>query len=282
MKKQIIYSSLILALFAFTSCEDTIDIDLDQGPTLLVIDGKVTDEPNISHKVTLSTTAPYFENNKTPRVSGAFVEITDIDANGSIVSIDTLIETIPNSGDYFTTKTNGLLGHKYILRVTALGESYKAESIVNRVPPIDSITFEYKEKTANTDAGYSVFYYGPEPQGVGDHYLFRVSKNGKPYSKPNQLYFTSDELVDGNYINNVDITPEPFQLGDTITIEDFTTTKDQYKFYAAMYQQVNNGGLFANPPSNVHTNIVNTNPNGKKAVGYFGAHGYQKITRIIQ
>ncbi len=45
---------------------------------------------------------------------------------------------------------------------------------------------------------------------------------------------------------------------------------ETYFFIQEMQVQMVNGGLFATPPSNVKTNIRNTNPNATtKAVGWF-------------
>jgi len=67
---------------------------------------------------------------------------------------------------------------------------------------------------------------------------------------------------------------KPFQVGDRIKIEVCSITEDNYYFYNEMVTQINNGGLFANPPANVRTNVMNRNPgSAKKAVGYFGGMG---------
>lgn len=279
--KKIYLVSLVLGAFIISSCEDVIDVELDQGNTLLVVDGMITDEVK-AHKIKLSTTAPYFDNTKTPIVSNAFVEIREYDANGVLIQIDTLKEITLNSGEYFCQKiTNGSIGNRYDLKVEALGETYISSSTMQRIPEIDSLVFRYETYSIPDLTGYRAYYFGPEIPGKGDNYLFRVYRNGKLYNKPNQLYFASDDLVDGNYIGNFDITPEPFDKGDTIKIESYTTSRDQYYFYVELSKQVNNGGIFANPPANVRTNILNNNIQGKKAVGYFSANAMKSKTEII-
>jgi hypothetical protein len=281
MKK--IQSIFILFLaIGLTSCEDVIDITLEQGPTLLVVDGRITDEPGVSHVIRLTTTAPYFNNSATPAVSAAQVVVETYDSLGTLINIDTLQESTSNPGDYLTQSTVGLLGHRYVLKVQALGENYTSESTIMRIPPIDSITYEFREAVGPFDAGYFIAYNGPEPAGVGDNYLFIIYRNGVRYDAPNEIYFASDELVDGNYIGNLDITPEPMSLGDTITCESYTTSLDQYRFLLELSTQVNNGGIFASPPANVRTNIRNVNPQGPKAVGYFSANAIQRKTVVIQ
>jgi hypothetical protein len=276
------YFILISIALTMASCEDVINVDLDNGTTLLVVDGMLTDDAKPQH-VRLSTTAPYFQNEQTPRVSGAFVEIKEYDENGLLITIDTLVETTANSGDYFTQKiNNGTIGHKYDLTVKALGETYISSSTMQRIPPIDSVVLRYETYNIPELTGYHAYYYGPETPGMGDNYLFRIYKNGKLYDAPNQIYFASDELVDGNYIGEVDVTPEIFELGDTVKVESYTTSRDQYYFFVEMSKQVNNGGIFANPPANIRTNIKNINSNGKKAVGYFSANATNSLTTIVK
>lgn len=280
--KRIYISVLALAAIVFSSCEDVIDVSLDQGETLLVVESIITNE-NKPQKVKLSTTAPYFENQKTPSVSGALVVIKEYDASNTLLTSDTLIETVPNTGEYFTQKIRAaVIGNRYELNVNAMGESYVASSTMQRIPPIDSLVFRYETYNVPELTGWRAFYFGPELPGIGDNYLFRIFRNGKEYNKPSEIYFASDDLVDGNYIANVDLTPEVYDLGDTIKVEMFTMSKDQYYFFVEMARQVNNGGIFASPPANVRTNIKNVDASRKKAVGYFSANAKNSITEIVK
>jgi Domain of unknown function (DUF4249) len=280
--KRIYITLLALSGIALSACEDVIDVSLDQGETLLVVESMITNE-NKAQKVKLSNTAAYFDNKKTPSVSGAVVVLKEYDASNALVTTDTLIETVPNTGEYFTTKiTAGTIGNRYELTVNAMGETYVASSTMQRIPPIDSLVFRYETYSIPELTGWRAFYYGPEIPGIGDNYLFRIHRNGKEYNKPTEIYFASDELVDGNYIADVDLTPEVFELGDTIKIELFTMNKDQYYFFVELARQVNNGGIFASPPANVRTNIRNVDASRKKAVGYFSANAKNSITEIVK
>lgn len=280
MKNTIYTLAIILISTIWVACEDVIDVELDQGETLLVVDGKITNE-NKQHIIRLTTTAPYFDSNATPAVNGAVVTLDVYDANNVLVDTDSLIE-IGNSGNYATKLFSGNIDHKYVLHIKAMNEEYVAESILRRISPIDSLTYEYRQAEGPFEEGYYILYHGIEYPGLGDHYLFRISKNGKEYSRPNQLYFASDELVDGNYIGNFDVTPEPYEKGDTAKVQSYSMNADQYQFFLELSTQVNNGGIFASPPANVRTNIRNVNPKGKKAVGYFSANGTAQISVIIQ
>lgn len=280
--KKIYLALFILSTLAFQACEDVIDVTLDQGETLLVVEGMITNE-NKTQKIKLSSTAPYFENKKTPSISGALVVIKEYNETGALTLVDTLEENTIVPGEYLCKKiSSGQIGYTYELNVAALGENYVSRSTMQRIPPIDSLVFRYETFPIPELTGWRAYYYGPEIPGIGDNYLFRIHRNGKEYNKPTELYFASDDLVDGNYIANVDLTPEPFEEGDTIKIELFTMNKDQYYFFGELSRQVNNGGIFASPPANVRSNIRNVVEGRKKAVGYFSANAKNSITEIVK
>jgi hypothetical protein len=65
-------------------------------------------------------------------------------------------------------------------------------------------------------------------------------------------------------------------------METWSITRDAFLFYSELQQQIFNGGLFANPPANVRTNVFNKNPGGPRAVGWFGGAGVSSKEVIIK
>jgi hypothetical protein len=262
-------------LFVLAGCEDVVDVKLDQGQPQLVVDGFVSDQPG-PYVVTLSKTAPYFENTRTPRVMGAVVKISDNEGN-----TETLTEAEP--GKYVTNTLQGKIGNHYVLDIQAEGEEYRAETDIKRVPEIDSLEQSFKTKSTFWDEGYYVLYYGPEYPGPGDYYRFKIYRNDTLINQPLNLLVRSDEFVEGKYISGPEMNDKPFKVGDRVKIETCSITEDNYHFYNEMFIQINNGGLFANPPANVRTNVINRNPgSAKKAVGYFGGMGVRSKEIVIQ
>ncbi len=265
----------LLFAFALTSCEDVIDVDLDKGETLLVVDGWITNQP-APYQIRLTNTAPYFTNAPAPKVSGATVIITDSEG-----VIDTLKES--ESGVYVTQKIQGKIGNSYVLTVKTNGNEYTAQTQIKRVPEIDSLTVKYHEESAFFEtSGYYVYYNGPEPNGVGDFYRFKIYQNDSLLDKPENLLFAEDKLVDGNYIGDLQMNEEAFRKGDKIRGETWTITEDAYRYYVELSVQISNGGLFSNPPANVRTNVQNKNPKGRKAVGWFGGAGVSRKEITIE
>jgi hypothetical protein len=264
-----------IALLALSACEDVIDVDLDQGATLLVVDAWITNEADTACKVRLSTTAPYFNNQPAPVVSGAVVEVSDNEGNREI-----LTEASP--GFYISKTLQGKVGNQYTLKVLSGEDEYRAETQIKPAPQIDSLRYEFLEETVNQDEGVYIYYYGPELPTEGDFYRFKIYQNDKLLNKPNNLIFSSDEFVNGNYIGNVEMnSSDPLKINDKVKVELLSLTEDAYYFYLELALQVNNGGIFANPPANVRTNVRNiSNPN-KKAVGYFGGSAVSALEGVL-
>lgn len=255
-----------LLLICLSACEDVVDVNLDQGPELLVVDGQLTDLP-APDTLTLSTTAPYFTNAAPPIVTKAAVTLTD-----NLGNRDTLKETKP--GKYLMAQ-RGQIGRSYTLRIRlANGEQYTAQTEIKRAGITDRLIAIY-EKPIDDDEGYYAYGFLREPKGQGDFYRFKSYVNTALKNLPQDLSFSEDRLVeqpDDLPFNPIDSVRIDYTLktGDKVRFEVLSITEDQYNFFTEMIQQTTNGGLFANPPANVRTNVRNTNPNGRKAVGYFG------------
>jgi hypothetical protein len=268
------FFGLLLLLAGLAGCEDVVDVKLDEGQTLLAVDGWITDQPG-PYTIRLTTTAPYFNNASTPRAQGATVTVTDSEGGREVLK-----ETEP--GNYQISTLRGKVGNAYTLDIRWNGQEYTAQTEIRRVPPIDSLGIRFRKGGGFVEEGYYVYYFGPEPAGLGDNYRFKQYRNDTLLNKPEDLSFTDDQLVDGNYITNFQVNFDPYALGDTIRMETWSITRDAFLFYSELQQQIFNGGLFANPPANVRTNVFNKNPNGPQAVGWFGGAGISSKEVIIR
>ncbi|MCB2409515.1 DUF4249 domain-containing protein [Hymenobacter lucidus] len=272
---------LAACLLPLTGCLDVVDVDIPEGRPLLAVDGEITDQPG-PYYVTLTKTAPYFDEAELPRVTGAVLTLTDSEGHS-----ETLRETSP--GRYATSTLQGKIGNQYVLTIRAEGEEYRAETEIRRTPEIDSIRAEFRAKSPTDDEGYYILYYGKETPGVGDYYRFKVYHNGQLLNRPGDLIVTNDEMVDGNYINGVELTDEegsggiPFKKGDKVRVEALSLPRDYFYFLNEMVTQINNVGLFSTPPANVRTNVRNVQPGSDKAaVGYFAGHTLRADSLVIE
>lgn len=285
MKNIKFYFQLLAILVAFSSCDDVIDLDLKDGKIQLVIDGQLDNNAAKPDTILLKWTANYFANKPLPAATGATVKVTSNDGATYVFA-----ETAEGSGKYVNQQFVGEIGKTYTVNVTRVqgngyeNETFSATSLLKRVPPIDSLKVNYRaENTGIYDKGYYIKYFGPEFEGSGDYYRFKMYVNGKLRNQPSDLAFTSDQFVDGNYINDIELSSEPCDEGDTVVIETLSLTEDTYKFYIELQNQMQNGGLFSPPFSNVRTNVVNNNAaSDKTAVGYFRCVGLSSASVICK
>lgn len=258
------------------SCEDVIDVELEDGETLLVVDGWVTDRPG-PYTVTLSTTAPYFSNQATPKVTGAVVEISDDEGNSEVL-------TEVEDGRYQTQNITGKVGNTYYLKIRVGEDSYEAESYLPLAPPTDSLTYR-KEKDDDTEEeskSIHLYYHGPENPGKGDYFRVKIFQNDEFLNEPDDLIYASDEFVDGNYIGDLE-TANGFETGDKARIELHAITEGAFYFFDEMWRQSSNQGPFSDPPSNIRTNIKTIQSTQfSKAIGFFGTSSVSFKEGIIE
>ncbi len=262
--KNIIIISIFLLSAIFSSCEKVIDVKIDQGTIQLSVDGDITDQPG-PYTIMLTKTQNYFNNNPTIGVQGAIVTINDSDG-----TVDTLKEV--SDGKYQTKKIQGKIGNKYNLYIKSaeFGE-YTAQTEIRRAFKFDTIFSKYEEDefSLKKEKQYNVRYSYIDNKGIGDAIRIKVYINDTLQNKPGDLQFFSDENIDGNHIDSVRANRDALKVNDKVSVKLYSITQDYLKFLTELSIQINNGGLFSNPPANVRTNILNKDPNGKKATGFF-------------
>lgn len=276
MKKYFVF---LAAVLLFSACENVVQIKLDKGSTLLVVDAFINDM-RTPQKVRLTTTDDYFSGQNPPYVSGATVVLTDLTNNKTYNFSD------QSNGDYTFNLTNadtiGYAGHSYKLEVNYNGNLYTSVVNQNRRAKFDSISTTYEDGTSlfAPKAGYySVLWARDLPGPVSDYYWVRSSKNNVPYSKASEINLAIDGtggsvpaadtlLFTPPIINSLVPRDEVLQAGDTLAVEIHAIAKETYYFLVQVINQTNNSGLFATTPENVRTNIVS--PDGAtKAIGWF-------------
>ncbi len=265
MRKQAIHIILFLVTFLFSACTEEIEIDLDSSYERIVIDGSISNEYK-QHEVKIRKSADYFSNQPASPVENAEVSIS----NGEERFI--LEEAAP--GIYKTDSLSGEIGKTYTLLIEIEGEEYTAQSKIHTIPPTDSIAF-----SINTwDTSYvDIKLYALEPATPDNHYLWMVYKNGQLATDTlDELSFSDDVLVNGNYIWGMEVQYIQAEVGDTITLETQSIPPGYYDYILNLLgETVWRGGPFDAPPANVPGNISND------ALGYFRAYAVEQETRII-
>jgi hypothetical protein len=277
MKLNILF--LAFALLILSACEKTIDLDIQQTPQKVVIEGLLTDNADYNY-VKVSRTNGFYSTGLTPRIQDAAVSVEDdlgnihdfIHYNGtSEDSLGYYFPAIPFAGE---------VGRTYKLTVVTDGKVYEAEDELLRLVPMDKIEYRVNEdeKEDPEFAGrfYELLLFVTEPKDTKDYYLFKSVRNGKvEYMNETDIYFSDDELL-GEEIEGVAL-PVFYAVNDVAGVEVYSLTRDGFIFYRDLQKLLNNdGGLFGTPPANPRTNISND------GLGFFQVSSIKTAELIIQ
>ena len=281
MKKTTQYISVLLLFLGLYSCQDVVELDLPDTAKRMVISGRVTDQTQTY--VLLTTTAGYFDDGRTPRVSDAAVVL--------IEDGDTVATLAPDSvAGLYSTPYVGVLGKTYEIAVEVFSGNtnfrasrWRSEpEELRRTYAIDSLEVKYLDRTTTPqvfEAGYYALMYFLEPQGPGDNYRLRRWKNDSLFSQ--EVFVFDDEFFDGRYVGETGFggIPAfnffgPFDENekDSITVEITGITRNHFDFLTILNEQVFQvGGTFDPPPQTILGNIYNADNPKEFGLGYFSA-----------
>jgi hypothetical protein len=267
-----IFLITIIAFF-FTACEETIELDLEQAPPQLIIEGLVTDKPGYNY-VKLSQSTSFDNREGYPSISDAVVQVVDKEGNSF-----NYVET--ESGVYRPEEPFvGETGNTYSLMIEWDGKTYTAEDQLSPLSSFDSLTYRVnpEEKANPEDEGryYDVLIYIQEPQETEDFYLIKFFRNGEVENFDGYEVFAYDDLA---LSGNIDDLPFPvyYALGDTASIEIYSISRETFRFYQDLYENLNSdGGMFSSIPANARTNIEGG------ALGYFQVSGLSTASIVIE
>jgi hypothetical protein len=280
-------------ILLFTSCEDVVQIKLDEGSKLYVIDAFVNNLRN-DQLVRITTNDSYFSNREAPGVENAIVTLTDLNTYVSYSFNHT------TKGKYVyalgTADTIGRVGHKYLLRVTINGDTYTSIAEQKRLAAVDSISAVVDE-SPNAPTGPNkrftcLLFARDKADNVADYYWIRTYRNDTLFNEPGDLNINIDGtggVVNDSPVDTIDFTPPSTFLGfksyranDVCKVEVHAVTRDTYFFFFQAIAQINNGGLFATTPENVKTNI--STPDGAKlrSIGWFSMSGAVMKSKVVQ
>jgi hypothetical protein len=274
MKK---YFILLVIAAAFASCEDVIDVKLnDEDMNLFAVEAKITtvDQPWIF----LSKGLKVSDDQDFQGISNALVTLND---NAEPANRITLVEDSARKG-YYTVPAGhtflGVEGSEYTLTIETNGITLTATDILYPVEDIDSI--DIWPSLRGDKRFLAVFMYGQETPGLGNYYKWDIYINDTLMNDASTMAIASDEMVDGNYVNELELftdyhdpkKPEDRKLkyGDRVYIKQNSISKFAYDFYTQLINQSMGGSLFSVPAANIKGNF--TSSDGREVLGLFTAH----------
>ena len=275
------YISVLSLVLTFTACVDPIQIKLDQGSKLIVIDAFVNDLRE-TQKIRITNSDSYFSGKRAEAVSNAVVVLNDLTMNQSYTfkyADNGTYEFGLGLGD-----TIARPNHSYKLSISVDGVEYSAITEQKRGAAIEAITSELNNGINGELGAKGNFYYcflvaKDKVDAVSDYYWVKTFRNDTLFSDPADL-ITSIDGTDGSVsptgVDSMYFTPTTTFLGskryqgsDKCKVEIHSITKASRDFLQQAAAQISNGGLFATTPENVRTNFVSTDKAAVKTVGWF-------------
>lgn len=277
-----------------TSCEDVVQIKLDEGSKLYVIDAFINDLRE-NQVVKVTTNDSYFSNREAPPVTNAQVELLDVTAN-KVYSF-----AYTEKGNYvFNLTANDTIakvGHVYRLKVKIDGFEYTAQATQKRTAGIDSIGVFFNDGSAGNFGPpkdtYNCFLFAKDKVDANtDYYWVRTFRNDTLFNDPGDINISIDGTngaVTSSPADSALFTPPITFLGfkqyrkfDKCRVQIHSISRETYFFFVQASTQINNGGLFATTPENVKTNISNPADVKTKAIGWFNMATVTQKERVVQ
>lgn len=251
--------SLIL-LFATSSCQKVIHVDLNSADPQLVVEGYVTDAPD-SIWIKLTKTVNFSDKNEFPPVDNAIVIVSDSEGNS-----EQLTQIQP--GIYKALNLQGTPGRTYKLEIEYNGKKYTASSYMNYPVEIDSISIGRSAFSGNP----TIRIHFTDPANVRNYYRYLRVLNG---NKTRRFEIVDDNLRNGQS-TFVTLSSGVQRLLPNDTIIGYLHSIDFATFeYYRTFNQINETGPTATPG-----NPIGNISNG--AIGFFAAFSITSKMLIIE
>ena len=259
---------------ALTSCQDIIEVELPEGETRLIVNGRVTDGD--SARVDVKWSVPYLNTDPNEPVTNALVVLLEDE-----VAVDTLIH---RSNGRYLSNFQGEVGRSYRVVVTVperegypIGTWTSATEALNRCNDADSIYSQYLPRAPFQQEGRYVFIHWSEAPGRGDHYRVRIFRNDTLQNQTFDLTVFNDDFNDGFVFPTPPSIPPiqiagPDSVGVKYKVELGSISMGLFSYLNLLREQtLQVGGLFDPPPAPIVGNIYREGNENEYALGYFYA-----------
>jgi hypothetical protein len=263
----------IVSLFSFQSCEEVIDIDVENPEQKIVIDAAFTDTPNES-RVLLSKTENVFISGSNTKVLRAEVYLSDDTGN-----TEQLVES--QQGRFVSSSIEKIWGRTYTLKVRYDGLEYSGTSKLNEPMKIDTVKFE--KTTSNSIWGilygsYKMKIYITNKLGVNEYCIIKIKDSQGKKVKSTILY--QDKYADGKQ-TIIENNNTKFQIGETVIVEILTVDKAAYEYFYQLNELSDEAGL--DLPEIINSKTYNPKSNlSNGALGCFYAYSSKKYSVTVK
>lgn len=271
MKNFALQTLIILLTFAFISCEEVVNVDLDTAEPRLVIDAPLVWPKGTEGRdqyITLSLTAGYYDP-EVSRVTQASVSVTD-EAGNTFTFVQ---QEVP--GRYECHNFIPVINGKYFLTIFYQGERYQGEEVLYAVPGFD--------RTSQSEGGgingddVEVKAYFTDPVGVRNYYLSKKEATGRAIPEYSSF---EDKFFDGNQVFDL-FSDEDLSSGDRVTFTLFGISRRQQEYLVRLLNATG-GNPFQPVPGVVKGNMINTTVPKHYPLGYFSISQTATITHEVE
>ncbi|MBB4079608.1 hypothetical protein GGR28_002233 [Lewinella aquimaris] len=288
---------LILLAGGLWTCTDVIELETDFQEPELVVDAWLTDE-SVPQTIRLTLSQDYYANRLPTGVENAEVVVCRTQPDTTC-----FIFVHQDSGRYVWTPAAGEklgdVGQEFTLGIRYEDGDYVSQTSMRRVPPIDSISFQFEEDQLGLDEGLYAQIYARDLPGAGDAYLIRSTINDTLLNRPSELNLAYDATFDAGSgtdgiafifpirfsINKTDEDGAfvPLVSGDKVEVEIWSLSPEAFYFLSIARDQIQNGdnGIFQIPVANAPGNVFNVDT-GEAALGVFNVAASSRAVRVVE
>jgi hypothetical protein len=263
MKQLRITLFTLTAIFAFSSCEDIIDVTVEQNQVKMVIDAFINNLDTIQN-IRITKSIPYFNpSNTEPPVTNATVILVD----SATFKIFPFIHLKDGNYQWKPNKSSGdtfVVGNTYALLVITPEDTLlsftKLNPTVDRIDSIRTITSIDNGPPVKNPGRYAELFAKDRPE-PGNYYWIKTFRNDTFVSEIQKLNISQD-MGNGSQVNGdifiypkrfsgLNVFQRPYQDGDTVRVEVHSITQLAYFWFNLVVNENRNRGLFATPPVNI-------------------------------
>lgn len=273
-----------MILFFLLGCSDSLDIPVNPGSPIVVVEGWLTDKEEVQY-LRLSSTVDFTSGKDPAQIDDARVRVHNESTN--------TYEPYENQGADLYASTEifqAEAGNTYYVEIVlATGERIisEPEEMAN-VPPIESLDFESftRESEDDPQVEETVYYpvaYSSDPVGEDNFYRWRLSKNDTIFSDPEFIFLFSDRFIDADGENYPqEFLNYEYQLDDEARVEIMEISKNAFEFLRQLKSQTASLTLnTAIAPAPIKGNL-RYESSEKVVLGFFGTTSIHSMTARVE
>jgi hypothetical protein len=257
---------IMVLVVVLTSCEKTIDFELQNTDPELVIEATANGTTQIT-EVLLSYSGDYYNSDGFEKISGAEVYLTVEDNSPNIL-------TELDNGLYTSEGIIIRPGQNCYLEVNANGKHYSAMSQMPSPVLVDSAYYQYSPETLFAPEGYRAIVTFTDPPETGNYYRIEMEVDGQ-MATDGIYYLFSDESGTQGLVNYV-LYRNSLNPGVKFRIRLLSIDKATFDYYSELEKlSGSNPGPAQAAPANPENNIQ------PEALGYFSVRAESVSETIL-